>query len=71
MKKYVVYTRSDENPFFAFESEWQFSEKETLFIHLDEGKRVFIVNQITHDVNADGTSTHITRLYCQEKKNYY
>lgn len=69
MIDYEVFTRLDEVPLATFKSEWQFSEKETVFVFSNEGKRVFIVNQITHDVYPN--LKHVVRLNCQEKKNYY
>lgn len=69
MNNYVIYTHGENREVLvAFQSSWQFSEKETVFIHKGEDKRSFAINQVTHDIDNNGK--HVTRLYCQEKKIY-
>lgn len=69
MNHYEIHTHGEKTEaLVTFHSSWQFSEKETVFVHLKSGKRSFAINQVTHDVDENGK--HITRLSCQEKKIY-
>lgn len=70
MIKYALYTMYTDasNAIFEFEDSWRYEEGHKIFYQTKEGKKLFVVNHITHDVNEDGSSLH--RLYCQEKKAF-
>lgn len=63
---FTMYTETNTNMIHEFEDSWVYKEGDKIFFQGSSGKRLFVVNHVTHDVMHDGSSLH--RLYCQEKK---
>lgn len=66
MIRYEIYINGESNPYHSFESSYQFSTGEKVFVQKDQLQQL-LVSRITHDLTQ---GHHVVRLTCQYKKMF-
>lgn len=67
MIKYEVHVTGKENPYFSFESHYQISSQERIFVNKAGVNVSLVVVKITHDITK---GEHVVRLNCMFKKSH-